>query len=262
MTIKLTIHNEDCVKGMAKLPENSVDVIVTSPPYNIGTKYKSYKDDRDLATYLLWTAKWLSEAYRVLKPEGSLFLNLGGKPTMPLIPYQILDMAIKGNYVLQNTIHWIKSIYVGKTHGHYKPINSPRFINDCHEFVFHLTKAGNVKLDRLAVGVPFTYKENISRWSGKEDLHCRGNTWHIPYKTIQRKKTDRPHPATFPVELAVNCLKLHGIGEISMVLDPFNGLGTTGVACDSLGINYTGFELDEEYAIYTKNRFTLLEQVF
>jgi site-specific DNA-methyltransferase (adenine-specific) len=71
------------------------------------------------------------------------------------------------------------------------------------------------------VGVPYADKSNIARWghTAGRDLHCRGNTWFIPYRTIQNRRRDRPHPATFPVELASNCIRLHG-KKSAVVMDP------------------------------------------
>jgi len=166
-----------------------------------------------------------------------------------------MDVAavFREQFILQNTFHWVKSISVegrtgaAETYGHYKPINSRRFVNDCHEFVFHFTLNGDVELDRLAVGVPYQDKTNVDRWSGRSDRRCRGNTWFIPYETIQSRSRERPHPATFPFQLAERCILLHGRAHIRRVMDPFMGLGSTGVACARLGIPFLGFEMDEEY---------------
>ena len=92
--------------------------------------------------------------------------------------------------------------------GHYKPINSPRFVNDCHEFIFHFTPAGRTPLDRRAIGVPYQDASNIARWqTGGSNLRCRGNTWFIPYETIQNRDKDRPHPATFPPRVPEYCVR-------------------------------------------------------
>ena len=246
--MSIIIKNIDCIEGLKDIEPESIDVVVTSPPYNIGTAYKHYKDNLQLSAYQLWCRSWLNALYKVLKPDGSLFLNLGSKPTEPLIPYKVLGVAIDSNYHLQNTIHWIKSITVkGNTSGHYKPINSPRFVNDCHEYIFHLTKTGKVTLDRLSIGVPYADTSNVDRWGSKSNLHCRGNNWYIPYSTIQSRKDQRPHPATFPMELPLMCIKLHGVNSDMTVLDPFNGIGNTGLACKELNINYIGFEIDNDY---------------
>ena len=132
--------------------------------------------------------------------------------------------------------------------GHYKPINSDRFLNDCHEFIFHFTPRGATGLDRLALGVPYQDQSNIGRWRAAADgVRCRGNTWFIPYETIQRRDRDRPHPATFPSRLPEQCLRLHGLSRIEVAMDPFTGLGSTAVACARLGVRFIGADVDETY---------------
>ena len=132
--------------------------------------------------------------------------------------------------------------------GHYKPINSQRFLNECQEFIFHFSPRGRTPLDRLAIGVPYQDKSNVARWQGTgADLRCRGNTWFIPYSTIQNRKRDRPHPATFPPRLPRQCLQLHGLSRIVLAMDPFLGLGSSAVACAELGVNFVGVEIDRAY---------------
>ena len=129
-----------------------------------------------------------------------------------------------------------------------KPINSTRYVNDCHEYIVHLTKSGDVPLDRLAVGVEYQDKSNVSRWnSAGQDLRCRGNTWFVPYRTIQSRDKDRPHPATFPVKIPQMCVRLHGLKRTRRVVDPFLGIGSSAVACVQLGVNFVGFEMDPDY---------------
>jgi len=122
-------------------------------------------------------------------------------------------------------------------------------LNQCHEYIFHLTKTGKVELDRLALGVKYQDKTNIRRWghSDGKDVRCRGNTWFIPYKTIQNGDKERPHPASYPPKLAEMCIRLHGLERTKMVLDPFNGIGNTTRACVELGVGQVGFEVDEGY---------------
>jgi site-specific DNA-methyltransferase (adenine-specific) len=258
---EIKLVHEDCVTGMRdRLEAASVDVVVTSPPYNLGISYKGYDDTLSRDDYLAWMDEWAIEVKRVLSAGGSLFLNVGGKPRDPLVPFQLLNVMTK-HFTLQNVIHWVKSIAIKKsevgkypgimgdvTVGHFKPITSQRFLNDCHEYIFHLTKWGEVSLDRLAVGVPYQDKTNIGRWkSADEDLRCRGNTWFIPYETIQSRDKDRPHPATFPVELPMRCIKLHGVERAELVMDPFLGIGSSAIACSRLGVPFVGFEIAEDY---------------
>jgi site-specific DNA-methyltransferase (adenine-specific) len=259
------LRRKDCVEGMSRLTNESVDLVVTSPPYNLGIDYRQYADRQDRQSYLNWCAKWSTQVRRILRANGSFFLNVGSAPSNPMLPHQIVIelTSASGGFFLQNTIHWIKSIAVEdregdlKSHGHFKPINSKRFLNDCHEWVFHFTKTGRVELDRLAIGVPYQDKSNIARWSHTRgsDLRCRGNTWFIPYETIQSREKERPHPATFPVQLAEWCVKLHGISRVRTMLDPFLGIGNSAVAAQRCGVKrFIGFEIDETYIAEAKRR--------
>ena len=257
-----SVRLADCLRGMAKLPASSVDLVVTSPPYNLGIAYRRYSDRVKRPDYLDWCCDWAAQLRRVLRPDGSLFLNVGSAPSNPLLPHELI-LRLRELFVLQNTIHWIKAISVEEqsgdvtSRGHFKPISSPRYLNDCHEYIFHLTPEGKTHIDRLALGVPYADKSNIARWSHTKgrDRRCRGNTWFIPYETIQRRAKERPHPATFPVRLAEWCIKLHGVTRIDTMLDPFLGIGNSAVAAKSLGVkNFIGFEIDEEYLAEAKRR--------
>jgi site-specific DNA-methyltransferase (adenine-specific) len=251
----LRFYRADCLDVLDALPAASVSAIVTSPPYNLGIRYRTYDDALPREAYLDWSSRWIGAARRTLDPQGSLFLNVGAKPTDPWTALEVAQAA-RGHLHLQNTIHWIKSIAIDKlagagndlSVGHYKPINSPRFLNDCHEFIFHFTPEGRTPLDRTAIGVPYQDQSNVSRWrAGKDNLRCRGNTWFIPYETIQSRDTDRPHPATFPPRIPEYCYRLHGLSRLSTVMDPFLGLGSSAVAAARLGLDFIGVEIDEHY---------------
>jgi site-specific DNA-methyltransferase (adenine-specific) len=274
---------------MACLPEAHVNLVVTSPPYNLGVRYRKYSDRQDRQSYLHWCGKWAAGIRRILKPNGSFFLNIGAAPSNPMLPHEIV-FTLRDLFVLQNTIHWIKSIAIDDTrektrdadphlnplpegeedaqrqvragasaasYGHFKPISSKRFLNDCHEYIFHFTITGKIELDRLALGVPYQDKSNIARWkhTAGADLRCRGNTWFVPYETIQRREKERPHPATFPVALAENCIKLHGVSYVQTMLDPFLGIGNSAIAAQRCGVTkFIGFEIDETYLAEAKRR--------
>jgi site-specific DNA-methyltransferase (adenine-specific) len=250
---------------MSQLTNESVDVVVTSPPYNLGIGYRQYADQQDRQSYLKWCAEWAAQIRRVLRANGSFFLNVGSAPSNPMLPHQIVIelTSASGGFLLQNTIHWIKAITIEdvardvRSYGHFKPINSRRFLNDCHEYIFQFTNNCRVELDRLALGVPYQDKSNIARWSHTRgsDLRCRGNTWFIPYQTIQSRAKERPHPATFPVQLAEWCVKLHGVLRVETMLDPFLGIGNSAVAAERCGIKkFIGFEIDEAYLAEAKRR--------
>jgi site-specific DNA-methyltransferase (adenine-specific) len=263
------IYQEDCLHFMKKIIRNgvSVDVIVTSPPYNINKNYRSYVDKKERNEYLSWLSEIARTSYTILKNEASFFLNVSGAPSDSLLPLEVAKAFFDSGYKLQNTIHWIKSISIEKEDlaktgsfsqsknvslGHFKPILSQRFLNDFHEYIFHFTKDGDVKLDKLAIGVPYQDKSNIGRWkSSKEDKRDRGNVWFIPYQTIRK---ERPHPAIFPERLPYLCIKLHGIKKGMLVYDPFMGIGNTALACIQLNVNFIGTEIDYGYIQSAKER--------
>ena len=256
------IYQEDCINFMNRMIVDglSVDVIVTSPPYNINKKYQSYKDRRERKDYLSWLSDIAKTSYKILENDGSFFLNVSGTPSDSLLPLEVSSVFTHSDYKLQNTIHWIKSIAIESDDlarngffspsesvsiGHFKPISSRRFMNDFHEYIFHFTKDGNVKLDKLAIGVPYQDKTNIGRWkTAKEDRRDRGNVWFIPYQTIRK---ERPHPAVFPERLPYLCIKLHGVKKGMIVYDPFMGIGSTALACLQLEIDFIGTEIDNAY---------------
>lgn len=258
----IELRHGDCVVGMAGLAAESVDIVVTSPPYNLGIEYSKCRDDQPRDQYLAWCGQWSHEIKRVLKPDGSVFVVVGSAPKNPLLPHE-LALELSRILVLQNEIAWIKAVTLdgedGETisRGHFKPINSRRFLNDCRETVMHFTKTGDVTIDRLAIGVPYGDKSNVARWghTGGHDRRCRGNVWFVPYETIQSHDRQRPHPATFPVKLAEMCIKLHGGHDDTVVLDPFVGIGSSALAAQACGVGkFIGFDIDDHYLAVAAER--------
>ncbi|MHC4090679.1 MAG: DNA-methyltransferase, partial [Planctomycetota bacterium] len=197
----------DSLKLLRALPRGLVDVVVTSPPYNRKIRYASYGDARPQSEYLSWCGAWLAELRRVLKEQGSLFLNVAGAPTRPHAPRELLNQALQQGFTLQNEIVWVKSIYVpgatrtadvqrlltgsrhaptvdvaklcrseGHIFGHSRPVNSERFLNPTNERIYHLTN-GSTPLDRLAIGIPYADSTNAKRWKSGRDKRCLGDTW-------------------------------------------------------------------------------------
>jgi site-specific DNA-methyltransferase (adenine-specific) len=175
-----------------------------------------------------------------------------------------IALKLKDLLILQNNITWVKSISITDksedSHGHFKPINSERYINVTNENLYHFTKDDKVKINKKAVGVPYKWKCNLkSRATGeiKEDKRCKGNSWFIPYKTINNKSSKGYHPATFPQELVENCIKLSNI-KTGVILDPFVGTGTTIKAAKKMsneGFNLSGIgiDIDDTYIDFCKS---------
>jgi site-specific DNA-methyltransferase (adenine-specific) len=203
----------------------------------------------------------------VLRPQGSFFLNLGSPPSDPWFAWDVAR-TIAERFTLQNVLHWVKSIaldrrFIGRAAridrdlalGHYRPVGSDRFVHGAQEYVFHFTRSGRVPIDRLAIGVPYQDPSNVARWQqASGGLRCRGNTWFLPYPTIQERARDRPHPATFPPELAEWCVRLHGLRRARHFADPFVGIGSSAVAAVRLGVAFTGFDIDRSYLEVARER--------
>ena len=275
------IYVQDCIAFMEGLEadgEKPFDVIVTSPPYNLNKPYSRYKDDKKRDAFKADMAQLAEVSKSVLKDNGSFFLNFGGKPTDPWMAWEVAE-EFKRQYELQNVFHWIKAISIPEdmqvkrsndmnhdvSFGHFKPINSPFYLNQCQEYIFHFTKNGDVPLDKLAIGVPYQDKSNVKRWKregegGKQrDKRDRGNVWFIRYPTKVGSARKILHPAEFPPKLPYLCIKLHGIKKDMVVYDPYMGIGNTALACKTLGVAYVGTDIDPQYVEIAERSLSQLE---
>jgi len=252
---QIKIIKGDCLKILDTIKESSIDIIITSPPYNLNIKYNAYKDNKKRQDYLNTLNQIFSKLKSVLKENGSFFLNIGHSSKDPWVSIDVINEC-RSKFILQNKFVWVKSIAIeNNTFGHFKPINSDRYVNITTEDIYHLTKKDDTKINKNAIGVPYKYKSNIARYNHKEDRHCRGNAWFIPYKTIQNKLEKGKHPAIFPEKLVENCLLLHGnLDKNTVSLDPYAGTGTVAVVSKKLGIKNISIEIDEEYIKFIENR--------
>ena len=186
-TMSFTLHCGDCLEILPLFADASVDIVVTSPPYNLDLSYGTYQDRLPETAYLDWMVAVATELKRTLRPDGALFLNIAGSSSAPWLPFELI-VRLRPLFALQNHIAWVKSIAFEKdSRGHFKPVPGKRFLHRNHEHIFHLTPCGSNQLDRLAIGVPFKDKSNIARRGHAQDLRCRGDTWFIPYETIRSK---------------------------------------------------------------------------
>lgn len=146
------LHQYDCVEWMNAQEEKSIPCIITSPPYNLDIKYGTYQDDQPRESYLKWLHDVAVAMKRVLTDDGQLFLNVGYSNVDPWVAMDVAQV-FRQVFVLQNNITWVKHIAVNdQGYGQYKPISSDRFSSATTESIFHFTKNGNVKVDRLAIG--------------------------------------------------------------------------------------------------------------
>jgi site-specific DNA-methyltransferase (adenine-specific) len=218
---------------MKELPDASVHLMVTSPPYNVG---KDYDADMTLDEFLNMLRKVWTEVQRVLVPGGRACINvanLGRKPYIPLHAY-IIDDMIELGFLMRGEVIWDKAASAsGSTAwGSWQSASNPT-LRDVHEYILVFSK-GSFRRDR-----PETRQDTITR---EEFLEFTKSVWAFP--TESAKKIG--HPAPFPVELPYRCIQLYTYSN-EVVLDPFIGSGQTALAARRAGRHYVGYEVNRDY---------------
>ncbi|MHA1298674.1 MAG: DNA-methyltransferase [Candidatus Helarchaeota archaeon] len=223
-------------ESMNEIPNDKIDVIITSPPYNRRKHYDDeYNDDLPEIEYFNLLSRVFSECYRVLKKNSLFFLNIGDSANDQGISEKVAQLAEKVGFNRIQSIIWVKSL-LGK--GHYTPSGRNKRLNNIWEFVFLFSKGKNYELDVKSIGIRYADKSNIGRYSN-EDLRDAGNVWLINYVKTTGKTIKKGHEAPFPIELPYRCIKL---AKATNVLDPFAGTGSTLAAAHYLGIPGFGYE--------------------
>ena len=234
------IHKEDCVAGMKRLPSNSVQIIVTSPPYNVSKPYVTYQDNLDYEDYKEFLKNVFKECFRVLNHSGVMFVNISNCRDNQFKAFDTAYLAREAGFKLIDTILWSKP--------NPRYYNTNRMLTNAYEFVFMFAKSKNYAFDKYAIGVPCIHSDK---------LKCRTNVWWIPKMTFNQF-TSFGHCAMFPVELPGLCIKLCS-KEGDTILDPFMGAGTTAIAAKILNRKYVGFEICEEYINIAKERLEVVK---
>lgn len=237
----IKIINGNSKNVLKRYPQDCISMVCTSPPYKDSD---GYSEDLIINVF--------REVYRVQKDDTLLFLNFGHLAEDKFRPFRVCQLLMGLGYSLNDTIIWVKN--------HFKPITGGKRLNNLTEFIFILYKGNMPEIDRLAVGVPYVDKSNALRFNNGQDLRCAGNVWYIDYETIQHSE-EKLHNDRFPVELPEKCIKLSGIGDGSIVLDPFSGSGTTGVAAKRLGKGFLGIEIDKDHCKMARKRINSIELI-
>jgi len=233
-------------EDMSELPSNSVHLVVTSPPYNVG---KEYDKDLDLNEYREFLKRVFREVKRVLVPGGRLCINianLGRKPYLPLHAYIIQDMLDLG-FLMRGEIIWNKAGggSPSTAWGSWLSAKNPT-LRDQHEYILVFSK------DTFTRQNPFGRKSTISR---EEFLEFTKSVWTFP--AVSAKEIG--HPAPFPVELPYRLIQLYTF-EGEVVLDPFMGSGQTAIAALKSKRFYVGYEIVPEYIELAQKRIKAFEK--
>ncbi|MFH1596346.1 MAG: site-specific DNA-methyltransferase [Pseudomonadota bacterium] len=227
-------------ESMAELPDHSVHLMVTSPPYNVG---KEYDRDATLEEYLEFLGRVWREVHRVLVPGGRACVNianLGRKPYIPLHSYIIQGMLEQG-FLMRGEIIWNKaaSSSPSTAWGSWRSPANPT-LRDVHEYILIFSKGTFTRKN------PDKRPATISR---DEFLEFTKSVWTFP--AVSARSVG--HPAPFPVELPQRLIQLYTY-EGEFVLDPFMGSGQTAIAAVQADRHYVGYEIDPEYIRLAKRR--------
>ena len=245
----------DCLESLKKIPDDSVDVVVTSPPYNLKNStttcwnasresmqnwaafkgknlpglyegYDAHDDNMPHEEYVAWQRSCLEQMVRIIKPSGFIFYNHKQRVQNGLLQHR---MDLMDGFPLRQIIFWLRN------GGGIINYNQGYFMNNCEQ-IFMLAKS---KMARL-----------------KKDSYPFGLVWHIGQETNNR------HPAPFPVELPDRCLDSQYLSKDSVVLDPFMGSGTTAISAIKHGIHYIGMEISESYCEMANLRIEKFREEF
>jgi len=229
-------------EDMSELEDESIDVIITSPPYNRGKSYTSdngeiHDDKMEESEYLSFLTKIWKNCHRVAKKSAIFFLNIGDSAVDQGKSEKVAISAENASWTRIQDIVWVKS-FMGK--GHYTPTGGDRRLNNLWEHVYLFVKDKNeYKIDPKAIGIPYTDKSNIGRYSDT-DLRDPGNVWLIPYIKTTGATIKKGHDAPFPIGLPYKCIKM--VPNAKTVLDPFGGTCSTLAACLKLGVKGYAYE--------------------
>lgn len=225
---------------MDELPDNSVHLMVTSPPYNVG---KDYDDDLHLEEYFELLYNVFKETYRVLVPGGRVAINIaniGRKPYIPLNSNVTRIMQDIG-YIMRGEIIWQKGASAGGScaWGSWQSASNP-VLRDTHEYIMVFSK------DTMKRAKPTSKENTITR---DEFLEYTKSIWE--FNTESAKKVN--HPAPFPVELPRRLIQLYTF-KSDVILDPFMGVGATAIAALLTDRKFVGYDISEEYCATARNR--------
>lgn len=235
-------------ENMRELPDSSIHLMITSPPYNVG---KDYDNDLSLNDYLSFLNRVWKEVKRVLVPSGRVCINianLGRKPYIPLHAF-IINTMVELGFLMRGEIIWDKSASAGTSTawGSWMSPSNPS-LRDVHEYILIFSK------DQYKRNLQDERKSTINR---NEFLELTKSVWKFP--TESAKKIG--HPAPFPVELPYRLIQLYS-HEKEVILDPFIGSGQTAIAAIKTKRYYIGYEIDKEYVKLAERRIWEFEKNF
>jgi len=231
----------DCIKIMKHIPDNKIDLTITSPIYNLNIKYgKNIDDKKPIENYYNWCSKWIKELYRITKVGGRFCLQIGCfQPSINEPSYaSFTNICQKHGFIFRDFIIWNKNNISNRTAwGSWKSPSNPRILPPFEMIInFHKEK-------------PKIQHKGISDISSEEFIKWTNGLWNIKPESAKNIN----HPAPYPIDIPIRCIKLNSYIE-DIVFDPFLGSGTTLLACRYTNRIGLGCEINSKYENLIKNR--------
>ena len=244
-----SVRNEDCILGMKKIKDNSVDIVIVDPPYNIGKDFGNDSDRQEMNDYLVWCDSWIKECIRILKPNGTMYI------------YGFSEILAFIRVRININVRWIIWHYTNKV------TPSLNFWQRTHESILCCSKE-KPKFNRDEVREPYT-DNFLNNAAGKKRVATKGRFSNgetettysahengaLPRDVIKLpalaggagKKERVDHPTQKPLELCKKLIRACKNGDDTLVVIPFAGSGSECVAAKNLNVNFIGFEINEDY---------------
>ena len=232
------IYNEDCFEGIKKIEDNSIDLILTDPPYCLGKDYGNDSDMKDPKEYLEWTYKWIDLVIPKLKESGTMYIFLSWQYSPEIFSY------IKKKMIMLNEIIWDRKV---PSMG-----GSTRRFTSVHDNIGFFAKNKNYYFNIDEVRIPYDEKTKKARsrsiFVGAKWLEVGYNPKDIwSHSRLHRQDPEREnHPTQKPLAIIDRIIKSSS-PKNGLVFDPFMGSGTTAISCIRNDKKYTGFEVNEDY---------------
>lgn len=240
-----TVYNEDCIEGLGRIKDGSIDLILTDPPYNLGKDYGNKSDQMAPNEYLLWTEAWIKAAVPKLKPCGSLYIFLTWRYSPEIF------VMLKQHMIMMNEIIWDRRV---PSMG-----GSTRSYSSVHDTIGFFVRDKGYYFDLDAIRVPYDEETKKARtrkvFEGAKWLELGYNpkdVWSV--SRLHKQSPEREdHPTQKPLEIIERMINA-SCPPGGIILDPFMGSGTTAEAAKRTGRNFVGFEINSQYCDNIKKR--------
>jgi len=241
---------EDALTGIARIPDGTIDLILTDPPYGLGKEYGNDSDKLEAAAYLHWTEQWIDAALPKLKPSGSLYIFLTWRYSPEIF------VMLKQRMTMMNEIIWDRRV---PSMG-----GSTRSFTSVHDTIGFFAKQKGYYFDLDAIRIPYDAETKKARsrsiFVGAKWLEIGYNpkdVWSV--SRLHREHPERAdHPTQKPLEIVERMVKA-SCPQGGVILDPFMGTGTTAVAAQRCGRDFVGFELNPAYCEIIERRLAAPE---